>query len=92
MKTKYDKKSKILKALSHPLRLKLVVGLYKDKCSVGVCQKKMGLPQSTISQYLNTLKNAGIIMGERRGTAICYEVIDEFAKKIIKILINKEDK
>jgi ArsR family transcriptional regulator len=81
--------SETLKALAHPARLKIVVGLIKDECSVSQIQKVLGLPQSTISQHLGILKNAGVIKGRREGTKTCYRVIDARVRKIIEVMRNQ---
>jgi len=85
----YEKVSETLKALGHPARLKMVAGLLKDECNVAQIQKVLGLPQSTISQHLRILKNAGIIKGRREGTKTCYRVIDARVRKIVKIIKRK---
>jgi len=82
----YEKVSDTLKALAHPARLKIVAGLLKDECNVAQIQKVLGLPQSTISQHLRVLKNAGIIKGRKEGTKICYRVIDVRVRKIVEII------
>ena len=86
MKYDIEKTSKILKALSHPDRMKIVIGLYHDECNVSACQKKMQLPQPTISQHLRIIKEAGICIGQRKGNQVCYKVVDEFTIEIIKII------
>jgi len=85
----YEQISETLKALAHPARLKIVVGLLKNECNVAQIQKVLGLPQSTISQHLRTLKNAGIIKGRREGTKTCYRVIDVRVRKIVEIIKRK---
>jgi DNA-binding transcriptional ArsR family regulator len=85
----YEKVSETLKALAHPARLKIVAGLLKDECNVGQIQKALKLPQSTISQHLRILKNAGIIKGRREGTKTCYRVIDARVRKIVEIIKRK---
>jgi len=85
----YEEASDILKALAHPARLKIVVGLLKDECNVAQIQRVLGLPQSTISQHLRVLKNADIIKGRREGTKTCYRVIDVRARKIVEIIKRK---
>jgi len=85
----YEEISETFKALAHPARLKMVVGLIKDECNVGHIQKILGLPQSTISQHLRVLKNAGIIKGRREGTKTCYRVINVRVKKIVEIIKRK---
>jgi len=66
-----------------------VLGLLKDECNVAQIQKVLGLPQSTISQHLRILKNAGIIKGRKEGTKICYRVIDARVRKIVEIIKRK---
>jgi len=82
----YEKASDILKALAHPARLKIVTGLFKDECNVGQIQRVLRLPQSTISQHLRILKNAGIIKGRKEGTRTCYRVIDKQVRKIVEVI------
>jgi len=85
----YEEISETLKALAHPARLRIVLGLLKDECNVAQIQKVLGLPQSTISQHLRILKNAGIIKGRKEGTKICYRVIDARVRKIVEIIKRK---
>ena len=89
MAIRYEEISETFKALAHPARLKMVVGLIKDECNVAQIQKALGLPQSTISQHLRVLKNADIIKGRREGTRTCYRVIDTQVRKIVEIIKSK---
>lgn len=82
-----EKYAEIFKALAHPIRLKIVCGLIKkQECNVSVMVEKLGIPQPTVSQYLNILKNADIIEGFRKGTQICYRVTNKTVIKIVKTL------
>jgi len=82
--------SELLKAIAHPMRLKIIdlllLELPAEGCSVNAIQKKLSIPQSTISQHLQILKNKGIIDGSKTGTRVCYRVIDKRVSKILKIL------
>ncbi len=79
--------AQILKALAHPLRLKIVCGLSKKgACNVGTMAKKLGAPQPTVSQHINILKSAGVIAGYRKGVEVCYKIENPEALKIIKAL------
>ena len=89
MAIRYEEISETFKALAHPARLKIVVGLLKDECNVAKIQRVLGLPQSTISQHLGILRNAGIIKGRREGTKTCYRVIDVRVRKIVEIIKGK---
>ena len=85
----YEEISETFKALAHPARLEMVVGLIRDECNVAQIQKALGLPQSTISQHLRVLRNANVIKGRREGTKTCYRVIDGRVRKFVKILKGK---
>lgn len=85
MAADYESFTEMLKALAHPARLKIVGGLMRDECNVGEIQKNLDLPQSTISQHLRVLKNAGIIRGRKEGTRTCYRVIEPRARDIVKM-------
>ena len=82
---KFEEISEILKALSHSTRLKIVFDLKRDGCNVSEIQSNLELPQSTISQHLRILKQAGIIKGRREGKKVCYTVINEWAKQILEM-------
>lgn len=82
----YGKKSEILKALGHPVRLRIVEGLISScECNVNDMVGKLGLPQSTVSQHLSILRHRGIIAPRKEGVQVCYRVVDEKVKDLIKI-------
>lgn len=61
------------RALAHPARiaiLKLLVE--RQTCICGDIVDELPLSQSTISQHLKELKNAGFIKGEVEGVKTCY--------------------
>jgi ArsR family transcriptional regulator len=90
MKYKYKDESELLKALAHPMRMQIIElllsGLPIEGCSVNSIQKKMGIPQPTISQHLQILRNKGIIDGSKKGVEVCYKVIDKRVAIILQIL------
>jgi len=84
-----EEASEILKALAHPTRLAITTGLLENECNVTEIQRKLGLPQSTISQHLRVLRNSGIIRARREGTRRCYKVIDSRAREIVQIMARR---
>ena len=65
------------KALSHPARVAILnLLLRKRSCVCGDIVDDLPLSQSTVSQHLKELKEAGLIKGETEGASICY-CIDE---------------
>lgn len=66
------------KALSHPARLMILKLLaQKDDCICGDIVDSLPLAQSTVSQHLKYLKDAGLIRGEIDGPKSCYCLNDE---------------
>ncbi len=82
----FEEESEILKALANPTRLRLLMCLLDVECNVSNLQKKLGIPQSTVSQHIRVLRNKKIIKGERNGSVIIYRVIDNRVEEIIKAL------
>ena len=61
------------KALGHPARIAILQFLAKQKsCVCGDIVDELPLSQSTVSQHLKELKNAGLIQGTIEGTSVCY--------------------
>ena len=76
-KTKDKAISDYAKALSHPARIAILSLLLKKKtCICGDIVDELPLSQSTISQHLKELKEAGLIKGDIDGAKVCY-CIDE---------------
>src|SRR5690554_5119248 len=71
--------AKYAKALSHPARIAILnLLIQKQTCICGDIVDELPLTQSTVSQHLKVLKEAGLIKGEIEGSTVCY-CIDEKA-------------
>ncbi len=82
----YEKDSQLLKALAHPVRLRMVEGLLNRECHVDKIVKALGLPQSTVSQHLGILRNHRIVEVRKEGVKTCYRVIDSKIAHLLKLL------
>lgn len=61
------------KALAHPARVKILRILIRENaCICGDIVGELPLAQSTVSQHLKVLKEAGLIRGEVDGPRVCY--------------------
>jgi DNA-binding transcriptional ArsR family regulator len=81
--------AKYAKAFSHPARvaiLKLLI--QKQACICGDIVEELPLAQSTVSQHLKVLKEAGLIKGEIEGSTVCY-CINEKEWAIAKNLLHE---
>lgn len=65
--------SQMLKALGNPVRFRIMQLLAeKQMCITGDIVEFTTLAQSTVSQHLKVLREAGLIDGEIEGPATCY--------------------
>lgn len=61
------------KALSHPARIAILKVLaQRNECICGDIVEELPLAQSTVSQHLKELKNAGLVQGTVDGPRSCY--------------------
>ena len=68
----------VARALSHPVRLRILRILIREReCYCGDLCQEFFLAQSTVSQHLKVLREAGLIRGTRCGTAVGYCVDEE---------------
>jgi ArsR family transcriptional regulator len=65
--------ARICKALGHPVRMQIVALLKaEDPCFCGQIVSRLPLAQSTVSQHLKHLREAGIVTGEIEGSGTIY--------------------
>lgn len=63
----------LAKALGHPARVQILRLLVrKNPCICSDIVEELPLAQSTVSQHLKVLKDAGLIRGEVDGPRVCY--------------------
>ncbi|MBA4190732.1 MAG: transcriptional regulator [Planctomycetaceae bacterium] len=62
-------------AIAHPARVRILrILLARKACVCGELVDQMPLAQSTVSQHLKILKEAGLVQGEIDGPKVCYWV------------------
>ena len=65
--------AKMLKALGNPVRFQIMETLAeRQMCMTYEIVETTPLAQSTVSQHLKVLREAGLIQGEIEGPATCY--------------------
>ncbi|MBE0696029.1 MAG: winged helix-turn-helix transcriptional regulator [Anaerolineaceae bacterium] len=70
--------AQMLKALGNPVRFKIMQFLSQNQmCITGEIVDFTTLAQSTVSQHLKVLRDAGLILGEIEGPATCYCIDNE---------------
>lgn len=77
----------LAKALGHPARIAILQFLIKTQsCVCGDIVDELPLSQSTVSQHLKELKNAGLIKGDIEGPSVCYCIDGKAWNKAKKLI------
>ena len=71
---KYKKQARIIKALAHPTRLFIVDELARGERSVRELTDMIGVEMPTVSRHLSVLRNAGILVDDKRGLQVFYSL------------------
>ena len=72
----YQLKAEFLKALAHPLRIRVLELLVDGEKTVGDLIVQTGAEASHLSQQLGTLRAAGVLASRREGSSVHYWVRD----------------
>jgi ArsR family transcriptional regulator len=78
--------SRSLKAMSHPLRLKILCTLGDREVSVQDIVEHVGTSQSNISQHLAILRDKGILTCRRDANRVYYRVGDARTLRLIGMM------
>ena len=77
----------LAKAIGHPARVQILrILVHRTTCVCGDIVDELPLAQSTVSQHLKVLKEAGLIRGEVDGPRVCY-CIEPRALRRLKVLV-----
>ena len=83
-----DRASRSLKAMSHPLRLKILCTLGDQEVSVQEIVERVGTSQSNISQHLAILRDKGILSSRKDANRVFYKVVDSRTLQLIGMMRN----
>lgn len=72
LSTDQERAAAIFRALGNPARVAIVSELARRTACVSDLVATLPLAQSTVSQHLKVLKEAGIVRGEVEGQGACY--------------------
>lgn len=70
----YRAGASVFKALGHPSRLLIVDALSHGELCVAELTERIGCDISTVSNHLSVLRNAGLVLDERRGQQVFYRL------------------
>jgi DNA-binding transcriptional ArsR family regulator len=82
-----DTLAAIAKALAHPARIHILRQLLEqEQCIAGDLALSLPLAQSTVSEHLRVLREAGLVSGEVAGPRRCYcanrELLAQFSEAV----------
>lgn len=73
-KNHLDARAKVLKAMAHPTRLFIIEELAQEERYVCDLTDMIGADISTVSKHLSVLKQAGIVIDDKRGNQVFYRL------------------
>lgn len=81
-----EQASRALKAMSHPLRLKILCVLGDKEISVQEIVESVGTSQSNISQHLAILRDKGVLRTRKDANRVYYRVSDTRTLQLIGMM------
>lgn len=79
-----DAVAKILKSMSHPIRLKILCLLQDQELSVGDIRDQVETTNANVSQHLNILRSQGIIDYRKDANFIYNRITDQRILELIQ--------
>ncbi|HVA38973.1 MAG TPA: metalloregulator ArsR/SmtB family transcription factor [Candidatus Dormibacteraeota bacterium] len=81
-------RAELFKTLADPHRLTILATLARSQTEVCVCDFTAGLPlnQPTVSHHLRVLREAGLVVPERRGTWVYYALAPDARARLASAL------
>jgi ArsR family transcriptional regulator len=86
---KLDDAANILAKIGNPTRLRIVRLLVRagdDGLTVGMIQKQLNIPGSTLTHHITHLKSAGVIRQQRQQATLICKMEFEVLRKLIDYL------
>ena len=85
--SEYDRLASVLKAMGHPLRLRILCMLAGgEEISVQDLVERVGTTQSNVSQHLSLLRDAGVICARRDATRVYYRLAAQEFERLLTLL------
>ncbi len=81
-----EQAARAMKAISHPLRLKILCVLGDSEESVQEIVEAVGTSQSNISQHLAILRDKGVLRTRKDANRVYYRVSDERTLQLIAMM------
>jgi ArsR family transcriptional regulator len=83
--------AQVLKAVAHPLRLRVIELLESGEKTVSELQAALGVAQSSMSQQLIAMKSRGVLSSRRDGNQVYYEIANRDVLLIVHCVRGRLD-
>ena len=82
----HPEQARLLRALSHPVRLQIAEILAQEEACVCHLERRLGLRQAYVSQQLAVLRSAGLLTERRVGTFVYHRLADPALAEFLEAL------
>ena len=87
-KEQIERMARAMRAIAHPLRLKILCVLGEHELSVQDIVEAVGTSQSNVSQHLAILREKGILKARKNANRVYYSVSDQ---RILQLLVTMRE-
>ena len=81
-----DHVAEVLKAVAHPLRLRIVAILCRGDENVTALAEKVGASQAIVSQQLRILRGHGLVAASREGGFARYRLVEQNLRGLVRCM------
>jgi DNA-binding transcriptional ArsR family regulator len=75
--------ARLMGALSTASRVRILARLRLSPCAVGALCAELEMEQPAVSHQLRVLRNLGLVVGDRNGRTVVYELFDSHVASLI---------
>ena len=77
-----------MQALATPSRLRILARLHAGAASVGEIAASVGMEGSAVSHQLRVLRHLGLVVGDRDGRQVVYELHDDHVAELLEQVVS----
>ena len=78
--------AEVLKAVAHPLRLRIVALLCERQENVTAIAERLGVSQAIVSQQLRILRSHGLVAANREGGFATYHLVEQNLRGLVRCM------
>jgi DNA-binding transcriptional ArsR family regulator len=80
-----------VQALATPSRLRILARLHAGPASVSEIAQSVGMEGSAVSHQLRVLRHLGLVLGQRDGRQVVYELYDDHVAELLEQVVSHVD-